>query len=538
MDYFKNMKRSEVEEIVKQYFPFDTPREGQIEIIMKIIKAYSSGKKYAILSAPTGVGKSAIGFTIAKMMKNSYVLTSQKVLQRQYYDDFKIPYVLGRSNYRCLKLKNATCDSGWCMGIAGKECVDSLGNVICPYLIDKSNAFSSNCANLSYSYFLTITNNKKNAEEYVRNLIICDEAHSLEKELLSIYQLNVSQNFLKWLGEEGLKIPTTFIDDSEIIKWMSSELYEAANTISSYWSGRVKSLVKLNKTREFKSCIEKMNAANDLKERISYMISLAAEGQTLIAQYEPEKSISVKPLDCNKIFSKILDPFAGHFLFMSATILNPKNFIKTLGLDESLCEIIECDSPFPVENRIIMYDPVGSLSYKNKIQTIPKLVSKVDQILKENPNVKGIIHTVNYEIADILMEQLRFSSESYRLILPKGADKQFLLDSFYESDDPLVLISPSLTEGIDLKDDLSRLCIICKMPYPNLSDKWTKTKMEKDREWYLTQTCITLIQMSGRSIRSKDDFAKTYILDSDFMNLARNSIDIFPEWWKNSVQMM
>ncbi len=72
-------------------------------------------------------------------------------------------------------------------------------------------------------------------------------------------------------------------------------------------------------------------------------------------------------------------------------------------------------------------------------------------------------------------------------------------------------------EGIDLKDDLSRLCIVCKVPYANLGDKWTKTRMDEDKEWYITAACMNLVQMSGRSIRSDTDFAKTYILDADFM---------------------
>lgn len=531
------MKASEVIEVIKKHFPFEEAREGQLEIILKALKAYSSGKKYVILSAPTGVGKSVIGYTLATMLNNSYVLTSQKVLQHQYYDDFKIPFVLGRANYQCLKMKNSTCDAGWCMGIAEKECRDSHGNVTCPYLISKVNALCNAHSNLSYAYLLALNSTDRGEEKDVRNLIICDEAHTLEKELLNVYHLNVRESLLKWIGIEGLSIPKTFIDDEAAIDWTLKDLASAVSTITSYWDGKVKGLVKLKKTREFKNAMQKFNAAKDLKEKLSYLQALRAENQTLVVQHEPETSIAIKPLCCKSIFQRILDPLGLHFLFMSATILNPHKFIETLGLEESLCEIIECDSPFPVENRLIHFEPVGSLSYRSKLATMPKLIAKIDQILKKNPNVKGIIHTVNYEIADMIVEKLKFSSESYRLILPKGNDKQMLLDAFYESQDPLILISPSLTEGIDLKDELSRLCIICKVPYPSLADKWTKTKMENDREWYLTQTCTTLVQMSGRSIRSKEDFATTYILDSDFMNLARNASDILPDWWKESVVM-
>jgi ATP-dependent DNA helicase DinG len=81
---------------------------------------------------------------------------------------------------------------------------------------------------------------------------------------------------------------------------------------------------------------------------------------------------------------------------------------------------------------------------------------------------------------------------------------------------PTVLISPSLHTGLDLKDELSRFQIITKVRYPNKSDRWTNAKRNKDTEWYYWQTALKLIQAYGRSVRSKDDWAKTYILDSAF----------------------
>src|SRR6185437_8632691 len=77
---------------------------------------------------------------------------------------------------------------------------------------------------------------------------------------------------------------------------------------------------------------------------------------------------------------------------------------------------------------------------------------------------------------------------------------------------PTVLISPSLHTGLDLKDKLSRFQIITKVPYPNKSDRWTNAKREVDEEWYYWQTALKLIQAYGRSVRSKDDWAKTYFL--------------------------
>ena len=82
-----------------------------------------------------------------------------------------------------------------------------------------------------------------------------------------------------------------------------------------------------------------------------------------------------------------------------------------------------------------------------------------------------------------------------------------------------VLLSSSLWEGVDLKDDLSRFQIIAKVPYPNYTEKRVKAKMEKFPLWYTSQTLTKILQGFGRSIRSEDDWAKTYVLDSAVNNV-------------------
>ena len=82
-----------------KYFPYDKPREQQERVINKVLKEFKNGKKYAIIDCGTGIGKSAIGLTIARLINNSseysgtfengaYFLTTQKILQDQYEKDF------------------------------------------------------------------------------------------------------------------------------------------------------------------------------------------------------------------------------------------------------------------------------------------------------------------------------------------------------------------------------------------------------------------------------------------------------------------
>ena len=51
------------------YFPYSEVRPGQEKAINEIIDAFESGKKYFILEAGTGVGKSAIASTVASYVE-------------------------------------------------------------------------------------------------------------------------------------------------------------------------------------------------------------------------------------------------------------------------------------------------------------------------------------------------------------------------------------------------------------------------------------------------------------------------------------
>jgi RAD3-like DEAD/DEAH box helicase len=65
---------------------------------------------------------------------------------------------------------------------------------------------------------------------------------------------------------------------------------------------------------------------------------------------------------------------------------------------------------------------------------------------------------------------------------------------------------------------------------------WTNAKRQVDEEWYYWQTALKLMQANGRSVRSKDDWAKTYILDSAFSYFVKKNINIFPYWFRQAIK--
>lgn len=515
------------DEMLSKLFPFP-PRGKQLEIVRSIITAYLHGKKHVVLSLPTGGGKSVIANAISNFFKTSYILTNQKILQEQYNRDLHIPSILGRNNFICAKNKDLTCEMGMCKRIASDYCKP---NNKCPYLANRELGIHSSITNMNYSYFLNASKFKLLAK---RNLLVLDESHVIETELLNAGTIRLTEKILHNLGIYTVDLPDIEETDLEKQNWLINILYPLLREQYLYYKNQIQQYDKFKFSKEAKKIIGKFTAAERIVTIIKQIKDELKDRQKIVVFSGPD-FIEFKVLYGYNLFNKFFANIADRFLHMSATILNKQQYCRKIGLDLDDVEYLEYESEFPLENRLIHYMPVGSLSWKNKAGTIPNLIKKVEELLNLHENEKGIIHTVNYELAEIISDGLYQTEAGSRLLIPRGSSKQSLLNTFYESKKPYVLISPSLTEGLDLKDDLSRFCIICKMPYANISDKWTKIRMQLDQTWYSNFTAEQLVQMTGRSIRSKDDFATTYILDSDFMAFAKNNYYLLPNWWKNAV---
>lgn len=514
----------------KQYFPFDFPRKGQRELIEQVITAFNKGKKHVILNAPTGWGKSVIAYTLVSYFKNGYILTSQKCLQEQYHKDLKIPYVLGRTNYKCKKNIELTCEIGMCKG-KGNLCND------CPYRYYRDKCFESNISNLNYSYFLTLNNtvHLSNDDNIIepRELIVCDECHNCENELINLCTLKLYEKTFIHYGITE-KLPRKNTSNETIFKWLFEKFKPILEMTSLGYKNQIKHFNLFKMTREYKMVLHKYTTISKLLTSLKEIETQYNKNHEIIINRDDE-TLEFKLLYADDLFKQMIEPSANKFLHMSATVLNKNEYCKNLGLSLDDVEYISVDAIFPKENRLIYFTPIGSMTYNNKARTFPKLINKIDELLGKYSNVKGIIHTVNYNIAEVILNKLKNTKNGDRLLMPRGNDRQDILDIFYNTNEPLVLISPSLTEGLDLKDDLSRFCLICKVPYASLADQWVKERAAKDNIWYMTSTAQTLIQMTGRSIRSADDYCDTYILDSNFEDFAKKSYNIFPEWWKESV---
>jgi Rad3-related DNA helicase len=177
------------------------------------------------------------------------------------------------------------------------------------------------------------------------------------------------------------------------------------------------------------------------------------------------------------------------------------------------------------------------MSKKNKAQTLPALLRVVDKILTAHHNEKGVIHCNSYALGNDIYAHFSRTLHDARMLFPTCADdRDSAMAQHKMSPLPTVLVSPSMTEGFDFKDELARWQVVAKMPYPYLGDQQVAAMKERNPDWYALQTASTIIQACGRIVRTEEDHGVTYILDADFNHLWTRHSHFFPPWFKSAMQ--
>lgn len=536
------------------------PRQIQAEILRSIEEQLRSGYKIIVLSAPTGVGKSLIGATLARHFGKSFVITASKQLQDQYSKDLKFfSPVKGKSNFACLKLmehqgmpfkdtkqamqRGLTCEKGLCdetVKVKGKEVKEfckfkpKLGELLpgsknpyCLYYEQKYHALASDHSLWNYAaYFQLMRYGRKAYADYINKPIaIFDEAHKIEDQIIQFIGIDVYNTHMT---ECDLDAKNYSLGDVEMVMALLSDL-------AGSYSRQIK---ELTESRKFQVNPDYMMLAR-LESRYERMANARAELElnkdnfVINNPYLDERgglrSLSIKPLDISNYVKTFFD--VDIQVFMSATI-DKASFCENTGLDPSKVAFVDTPkSPFLPDKRRINFLNVRKLSYSSSWNDELAVISRIDEILSEHSSERGLILTSSekrcLDIRNNLSERNRKRIRICHSRNENGLTQDEVIQE-HAMDSGGVLLSSSLWEGVDLKDDLSRFQIIAKAPYPNLSEKRTKIKMQKFPLWYKSQTLVKLLQGFGRSIRSEDDWAVTYVLDEAANDLLYQCKQMIP----------
>lgn len=500
---------SKIRPVAERHFPFKSPRKDQLETVSEIVDAISQGYRYIVLEAGTGTGKSAIAYTLSSIYDSSYILTVTKQLQEQYLSDFKdLKLVKGRNNFTCNQNPDFSCDEGRCI-LEGFSCEDAVNT--CDYYRQKNEALNAKTVISNYHYMFLELNYVGDFTK--RELLICDEAHNLENTLMSQLTLEFSiddlENYLK------MKI------DDEII-------YDLENGDYDVWLQFIRE-VREEYQREYDKIkdvevphlIEKINfMKNEISDCNRFVENIAQDPYSWVFDYNRDFNIlEFKPLKVDNYAKSTLLKHGDVCIFMSASILDYEFFCKCLGISADEIYAIRRKSPFDMKRNPIKCCTEYDLSHKEISENAPKTIEPIKSILEGHKDEKGIIHTVSTTCKDYLIDNLRDG----RLIEHNSKNRIEQLEEFKKSEDPVVLISPSMNEGVDLPGDLCRFQIIYKLPYPDLADKQIRLRANADEDWYNYKTALSLIQTYGRGMRFDDDYCMTYLIDSRILDFILNS---------------
>jgi len=512
-------------------------REYQEECIQYIM---DSTRKFKIIRAPCGAGKSLIAMTCGIMAGSLSYLVGSKFLQTQITGDFPNAVSMwGRANYICASDYSRTCDE--CLATESHPCEKS-----CPYRSAKQKAIDAQYKVLNFQYMLSEVRFAGRFSGAPFSII--DEADSLSDTLIQNVSLVFTERSLFRLNlQDGPSRKTVTAKDG-LDSWREF--------------GREAKIRSAKIANEINSEIESMdNSDPDTKLRkireMKHFVHISEQCDTFLSSVDIDWKMEEIPRNGSRQGQLIFKPvwitpdLSNEFMFrhsdswtlLSATYPPLPVLCRQLGIDIDDVEggkIYDVPSTFDPEKAPVYLWPVASLSASRMDTETPKIISAVKKILKRHPGVRGLLHCVSYKLGQAIIEGVRSS----RLIMHTSENRQDIIKGFADKEksslqNDACLVSPSAERGLDFSDDLCRFIIVLKTPFKYLGDKIVNARLYGSGQigslWYRSDAMTTIEQMAGRGCRSKDDYVSVYLLDEKTKELYEASPSLWSQNFRNQI---
>lgn len=505
-------------------------RPHQLQAVDEVLDAYARGAEVVFLDGPTGAGKTLIGEMVRRVVASKALYVCHSLgLQDQFVADFPYAEVLkGRSNYptQIAPYPEVTCAD--CTNTTRPDSEDASCTwcpepAMCSYITAREKAAQGAIAVTNTAYMLAEANNVGRLVSG-RDLVIVDEADTLEAILMGTAEFRIGVGLMRKCGVEA---PKKGSHGTTIAKWLTGVLgpklkIQYMKLAAGVRDGNV-------------DMIRERNRVGRLMGRIK---EVAAEIQTdgWVRDYDKTDSLILKPVKVDTVGVDWVWKHAERWLLMSATLVSTDEMVESLGMAGMKVETVTVPMTFPVENRRVHAVPVATMTAKNKDEAWPAMAEAVRNIQQIHPDDKILVHTVSYDLAKYLARNARGVGRQV-FTYASSQFREAQVAAFKAETRPAIMFAPSLDRGFDFKGDEARVVVVAKIPYPFLGDQQVAARLHTKggQNWYQVQTVRTLVQMTGRAVRSADDFASTFILDGSFYKLYKEAPYLFPRWWRDGL---
>jgi ATP-dependent DNA helicase DinG len=464
---------------------FPSFRSEQFEVAERLA---STEKRFGILSAPVGSGKSLSYLTVHKLLGGRMlVLVGNKGLQAQLENDFAhvgLYNISGHRNYSCAQHSYDNRS-----GEAEMECVwrDS-----CEYRKAVDIACKSDSVVTNIAHWVSLQKVGEKDRLGVFDLLVIDEAHLADMLLVGQLGVKVSGYMSELIGVRLLEG-----EDAQKFEtwrdWCKSAV-RVANQALTYMKERTPTRKRIERfASELARVVEESVSERWIVEKWS-----RAEGYTLM------------PVWSRAFAEKYLFRGVGKALLVSGTIT--MQTAEYLGLSEDECELVEVASSFSAKRRPFIYLPTVRVDHRMNDGDKRMLHNQIDRLIGDRLDRNGIVQSVSYGRAK---EIKRASVYSELMLTHETHDRQRTVDEFVKrkDDPPVVLVSPSVEEGYDFWGDRARYQILPKIPMIDRRDPIIAARCEEDKKYPDYLTSFKIKQIYGRSMRSDMDWAEVILTD-------------------------
>ena len=395
----------------------------------------------------------------------------------------------------------------------------------------------------------------KDNHNYFANNHCVSNCHDFDDVMSSFISIKITEAVIKRFSFSNehdlisrLKAVTTISAYVDFLKYFNNEVVTTMEQMEKGMSKAERDVVQDKRDLKINKVLNGKNSDVKLMQLITDLKQYQMKIELFLTEYksnpnnwvlEPsyneklrQKELSLEPIWAYDYLDKYVFSHYDMVFLMSGTILDKNLFCQLNGLDVTKAAYHSIESPFPAKNRPIIYMPIGKMSYKNKEETFQRYIPYIKKIMNKYAGQKGIIHTNSFELSNWIQNAIK----DKRFIFHDSTNKDEMLRMHCETDKPTVLVSPSMDTGVSLDDDLARFQIIAKVPYPSLGSQKNKMRQSNNPDWYAWKTVSGFIQMTGRSVRSSEDYADTIIIDGSFGDVLRHSSHFLPNWIQEAIK--